>query len=379
LLRLELLEDRTLPSTVAGSASDSLPITDVPGPGSGTPAPVFVVPVTSDSSPGALAGTSPSLPPRFARLLQAIDKVLASGEVPRATVPGSLLSSLDTLFQHVNTWKNEEQRMRIDLAPAGEIVPVSVSGHTINISVRQFEITVLSHNSLEMALAAALHRLDQMLEKGGEPIFEGGHSLSTEMRRPEVITLFKESLVAALDTVEHHALDTVLHLAERGESWREAGSVNPHAERSPGLMEIPGYLSVSPFSWPANMRSPADATDLSGGTVDVAQTARLSEDVLLDAWADGIPAPQADLVPFADRDLSIVAAYLVGPPGSGDAVESVQDIGSELGLTDFIVGAQEPLRGKFISTLTPEAGPSDAPLSSAAEILGDDAGDAGGD
>jgi hypothetical protein len=105
--------------------------------------------------------------------------------------------------------------------------------------------------------------------------------------------------------------------------------------------------------------------------------ARLTDNVLLDGWLDEVPPPQVDFVPAAEKDLTIIAAYLVGTPPSPDRSDSARSGPSTKadqdspdaavgGLTDFIVGLpQQPANRSDPGTELTDRGSMPSPLPAA--------------
>jgi hypothetical protein len=73
-------------------------------------------------------------------------------------------------------------------------------------------------------------------------------------------------------------------------------------------------------------------------TTDLTASGPFADAVFLDGWQGGLPAPQVDLVPAAHKDLTAIAAYLVGSASTARVPEAPPASGMEIGATDFIVG-----------------------------------------
>ncbi len=105
---------------------------------------------------------------------------------------------------------------------------------------------------------------------------------------------------------------------------------------------------AEPSAQPSALPSGAIADSLSSlgnivpgdASTDLAASGPFADAVFLDGWPDGLPAPQVDLVPAANKDLTIIAAYLVGSPVAAPAPAVPPASGTEAGSTDFIVGLQ---------------------------------------
>jgi hypothetical protein len=65
-----------------------------------------------------------------------------------------------------------------------------------------------------------------------------------------------------------------------------------------------------------------------------------ADTVFLDGWQTGLPAPQAELVPAGNKDLTIIAAYLVASPSAQPPAKVSPANEAETGPTDFIVGVE---------------------------------------
>jgi len=160
--------------------------------------------------------------------------------------------------------------------------------------------------------------------------------------------------------------DLVSDFSPPGNSLHGEGHAAGQALRTPGvLLEIAGQFLpftdgfLTDASWPLGQAGPGD------GREEMALCARSLEAVFLAGWGDRVLAwggtappggpplpPEAELGPAANKDLTILAAYLnvgrIGNPSHGDR-PSVPDpppgLGrepAEGGLTDFIVGSPDP-------------------------------------
>ena len=75
-----------------------------------------------------------------------------------------------------------------------------------------------------------------------------------------------------------------------------------------------------------------------------------ADGVILDAWQGGLPLPRTEAVPIATRDLTIIAAYLVGTPPTPGSADGAAPSGTESSLTDFIVGHQDSWSASRLGT-----------------------------
>jgi hypothetical protein len=115
-------------------------------------------------------------------------------------------------------------------------------------------------------------------------------------------------------------------------------SINTSTQNdSPASMETSGQpLALSAIA--AENTLFLDSTAPSDGTVDLAITAPFADGVFFDAWQEGLPAPQPEVAPAADRKLTIIATYLVDAPPAKQATEVPPRRETESGPTDFVVG-----------------------------------------
>jgi hypothetical protein len=114
--------------------------------------------------------------------------------------------------------------------------------------------------------------------------------------------------------------------------------LSPSTDRIPGTQEAGGQrpysLSGTDIDSPTGLNTAVFA-DWQG---EPGLRGAFADGIILDAWSDAVPAPQADLVPASDRDLTTIAAYVVRAVGPVQTPEGRPVAGSETGLTDLIVG-----------------------------------------
>jgi hypothetical protein len=282
------------------------------------PVALFLEPLENRTVPSTLIDMGPSVSLRVEGPLQEVGATPVMVEPSTATVLESRVAIVDNQFQP-----------RLDGSPPVHPQPGP-------------EVRVEWPTSLQSGGQGKVSELPPVREVG--PVSVSGHPTSAEFHQIEVAATLRSSLASSVDLSGHHHHDLTLHPADKGVSFPVSAVANGYLERFGKMQEMSGALLVPPGSFPGYVRSPSDTPGLMEGTAELALSARPSEDVLLDAWVDGVPAPQAELVPLGDGDLSIIAAYLVGAPGSLDPAQSVPVSGMETGLTDFIVGFQEPGR-----------------------------------
>jgi hypothetical protein len=130
-------------------------------------------------------------------------------------------------------------------------------------------------------------------------------------------------------------------LASGGDLHREEQAGATPGDRTPGLPVIAGVLPLPPGTARGDGLGSPDGPSPADGTKEMARAAQLGDTVLLDGWTEGVPPPQADLVPVLDRELAAVAAYLVGSPAPRGPADAGTASTPEAGLTDFVVGRQD--------------------------------------
>jgi len=112
-----------------------------------------------------------------------------------------------------------------------------------------------------------------------------------------------------------------------------------------------GRVPPGTLTWGQLVRSPGvalpeaplalDLIALAEGTGEMPPPGPFADTVILDAWQGGLPLPQTEVVPAAEKDLTIIAAYLVGTPPARPPADAAPPSAPDPGLTDFIVGRQE--------------------------------------
>jgi hypothetical protein len=112
-------------------------------------------------------------------------------------------------------------------------------------------------------------------------------------------------------------------------------------DRSRAVLEPSGQAPTLPAGAAVNNNSSLGPDAPSEQTVDLAAAGSFADIVFLDAWQDGLPAPQPELAPAVDKNLTIIPAYLVGAPPAMPAKETTPNTETETGPTDFIVGFQD--------------------------------------
>jgi hypothetical protein len=104
-------------------------------------------------------------------------------------------------------------------------------------------------------------------------------------------------------------------------------------------------LPGNPWQWflpQGTARTDDPFSDLAGftdGLNALLLTPQLADDLLLFGWEEGVPEPQVQPVAAADKELAIMAAYLVSPRGNPESAAPNPSSAVEPGLTDFMVGS----------------------------------------
>jgi hypothetical protein len=161
----------------------------------------------------------------------------------------------------------------------------------------------------------------------------------------------------AFESHRHNERDTLSSLTNSLESGVSGGPLDsgsydvksvtlPETQNSAALDRLPA--ASEPSGQASSLSAGASLDNLSSlatstfgdGTADVVFQGPLADSVFLDGWQSGLPAPQADLVPAANKDLTIIAAYLVGFPSAPPPTAIGPASAAETGPTDFIVGLQ---------------------------------------
>jgi hypothetical protein len=120
-----------------------------------------------------------------------------------------------------------------------------------------------------------------------------------------------------------------------GETWDR---LSPATDRIPGSPEVGGQRTFSPSSPDVDSPVGLDTAVFAEWTAEPGLRGAFADSIILDAWSDAVPAPQADLVPASDRDLATIAVYVVRAVARVQTQESRPLAGTETGLTDLIVG-----------------------------------------
>jgi len=189
--------------------------------------------------------------------------------------------------------------------------------------------------------------LDEVQDSQGQSAYSGpgffDHHLEFIIRNLGVIPMLEEmdQLSNDLKIGDRANAFPEGNTMHEGEGGRAGSAAWASADRSLVFAGTPGQPLLLPGLTRGDDPFALDLAGLTDGFNDLALTGRLGDDVFLNGWAEGVPPLQAELVPVADKELAIIAAYLVGPrvslPGAAPAPSSA----AEPGLTDFIVGSSD--------------------------------------
>jgi hypothetical protein len=184
--------------------------------------------------------------------------------------------------------------------------------------------------------------------------------------RPLLVAIVEDAVrrtEEVTETVGSVAREALLPIVAKTVTEEKDADGTSAGTRGASVWDSPGANTarVSPGSltWGQSARSPAvalpesplalDLIALADATSEMPPPGPFADTVILDAWQGGLPLPQTEVVPAAEKDLTIIAAYLVGTPPARPLADATPPRAPDTGLTDFIVGRQEspPERAVF--------------------------------
>ncbi len=176
------------------------------------------------------------------------------------------------------------------------------------------------------------------------------------LRLTEVAMVVNSVVVDALESRDRDKISDEDIRSDRDSDFRRQDPDATAADHGPGSQGANGVLVGNPARPLDDLMAALDLFDPNAGLEAALLPGPLADSVFLDGWRDGVPPPQADLVPAAGHDLTVMATYLVGTaPKSTPANQALAAV--DPGPTDFIVGlsASRTDQGRGQALAIPEA------------------------